>query len=243
MCTITFIPSTQNNTDFILTSNRDEAVNRPTLAPRIYTEKEVEMLYPKDEVAGGTWIGASSRKRLICLMNGASKKHERKANYNVSRGTVVKDLLATEDILHGIEKYSFDEVEPFTMIIVIWKAGIEVYKLVWDAARIHFIKLENEPHIWSASMTYDQEMKEQRKKWFADFLEEHPVREIDTTTMWKFHHETGENDKDVGLIIDRGELQTTSITQFSLLGKVEKMRYESLIDKKVTEVYTNSTLK
>lgn len=240
MCTITFIPSTQNNTDFILTSNRDEGVNRPTLAPKIYTEKEVEMLYPKDEVAGGTWIGASSRKRLICLMNGAYKKHEREENYNTSRGTVVKDLLATEDILHGIEKYNFEEVEPFTMIIVTWKAGLEVYKLVWDAISANFIKLENEPHIWSASMTYNQKMKEQRKKWFAEFLKDHPVRGIDAATMWKFHHETGAKDKDVGLIIDRGELRTTSITQFSLLGKVEKMKYESLIDKKVTEVYINS---
>lgn len=239
MCTMTFIPSTQNNTDFILTSNRDEGVNRPTLAPEIYTEKETELLYPKDEVAGGTWIGASSRKRAICLMNGAYKKHKRKESYNISRGTVVKDLLATEDILHGIEKYSFDEVEPFTMIIVTWKAGIEVYKLIWDAARLHFIKLENEPHIWSASMTYDQEMKEQRKKWFAEFLKDHPVREIDAATMWKFHHETGAKDKDVGLIIDRGQLKTTSITQFSLFGKVQKMRYDDLINKKETETFFN----
>lgn len=55
MCTVTYIP--QENNNFILTSNRDEAYGRKTLAPSFYTIDGVKMLFPKDAVAGGSWIG------------------------------------------------------------------------------------------------------------------------------------------------------------------------------------------
>ena len=76
MCTVTFLPL--GNTDFILTSNRDEQRLRETLPPKIYEEDGVEMLFPKDKVAGGTWIGTSSKKRLVCVLNGGFIKHKRK---------------------------------------------------------------------------------------------------------------------------------------------------------------------
>ncbi|MFD2433530.1 NRDE family protein [Mesonia maritima] len=79
MCTITFIPLLKEEKGFVVTSNRDESANRKTLPPKVVEEKGVKLLYPKDEVAGGTWIGASGKKRLICLMNGAFKPHQRKS--------------------------------------------------------------------------------------------------------------------------------------------------------------------
>ena len=51
MCTVSLIPISEN--DFILTSNRDEAVGRKTLFPEFYQEQGVRVLYPKDAVAGG----------------------------------------------------------------------------------------------------------------------------------------------------------------------------------------------
>ena len=40
MCTVTYLPI--GNKDFILTSNRDEDVNRKTISPKIYTEEKEE---------------------------------------------------------------------------------------------------------------------------------------------------------------------------------------------------------
>ena len=40
MCTVTFLPL--GNTDFILTSNRDEQRLRETLPPKIYEEDGIE---------------------------------------------------------------------------------------------------------------------------------------------------------------------------------------------------------
>lgn len=91
MCTITFTPI--SNHGFILTSNRDEAPGRETLPPEIYNEDGVKLLYPKDAVAGGTWIGVSDRKRVASLMNGGFVAHEPKQSYRKSRGVVLKDIL------------------------------------------------------------------------------------------------------------------------------------------------------
>ena len=63
MCTLTFIPI--ENDGFILTSNRDEAPGRNTIEPKRYQEGGTELLFPKDELAGGTWIGVSDKKRLV----------------------------------------------------------------------------------------------------------------------------------------------------------------------------------
>lgn len=91
MCTVTFLPI--NSSDFILTSNRDEQISRETLPPKIYVENSVEMLFPKDKLAGGTWIGVSNKNRLVCVLNGAFKKHTKKDNYLKSRGLIAKELL------------------------------------------------------------------------------------------------------------------------------------------------------
>ena len=98
MCTVTFI--SKSDSDFILTSNRDEAPGRDTFPPEIYLEEGVRLLYPKDAVASGTWIGVSERKRAITLMNGGFVAHDRKSFYRKSRGVVVKDFLKDKLITH-----------------------------------------------------------------------------------------------------------------------------------------------
>ena len=54
MCTVTYLPL--ENDGFILTSNRDESPMRKTIPPKKYLENGVELAYPKDQLAGGTWI-------------------------------------------------------------------------------------------------------------------------------------------------------------------------------------------
>lgn len=92
MCTVTYLPLGNNN--FILTSNRDETPLRKTVLPKEYLENGVELTYPKDLLAGGTWIGLSEKKRLVCLLNGGFETHERKTPYKMSRGVLVKKILS-----------------------------------------------------------------------------------------------------------------------------------------------------
>ena len=227
MCTVTLIPL--QNSDFILTSNRDESPSRNTVNPDIYYYNDVELLYPKDEIAGGTWIGASSNKRVLCLLNGAFVCHERQESYRLSRGVVVKDLLVCEDVIKTINNYNFEDIEPFTLIIVDWKSTLEFYELIWDGIKKHFTNLKNEPQIWSSSTLYNPKMKSERLNWFKTFKSKNI---LDAKSVLNFHNSTEKENKDYGVVMDRQFVKTTSITQI--------VKRESCIDMNFYNLTKNS---
>ena len=116
MCTVTLIPTEENN--FVLTSNRDEAPNRNTLLPDFYQIDNTKLLFPKDEVAGGSWLGVSEKQRVLCVLNGGFKMHERKASYRLSRGVVLKDLLIAENIDKAISSYNLEVFVYFLILLL-----------------------------------------------------------------------------------------------------------------------------
>jgi Transport and Golgi organisation 2 len=226
MCTVTIFPKGKN--DFVLTSNRDEAPNRTSLAPDIYSVEGTKMMFPKDELAGGTWIGVSEKKRLICLLNGGFTCHERKAHYRMSRGVVVNDLLASEDVVASIEDYNLDEIEPFTLVIVDWNNSLKFFELVWDGKQKYFTVLALEPKIWSSSTLYSEDMKNQRLQWFEDFK---IANELHSASIMNFHKTAGHDNKDYGVVMDRHFVRTTSITQVEKMKDVVEMRFNNLKSK------------
>ncbi|AFL80020.1 hypothetical protein Aeqsu_0508 [Aequorivita sublithincola DSM 14238] len=235
MCTVTFIP--KSNNDFILTSNRDEAPGRETFPPKIYEEDGVQLPYPKDGVAGGTWIGVSEMKRAVTLMNGGFVAHERKPFYRKSRGLVVKDLLKCMDLKSEVKNYDFNGIEPFTAILVEWKSEVQLFQLVWDGSDYHFSEEPLAPQIWSSSPLYPTNIKEKREKWFSKFLFEtiKPSQE----ELLQFHKTAGEGDLNSNLIMDRGFIKTKSITQIVRKKEIVEMRYEDL----QKQVISNSVLR
>src|SRR5690606_11933033 len=132
---------------FILTSNRDEAGSRNTIPPDFYRENDVDLLYPKDKVAGGSWIGISSRLRVICLLNGGFEDHQRKPSYRLSRGVVVKDLLVAPELVEAINAYDYHNIEPFTIIAADWQRGLDFIEFVWDGEEKHIKHLEQKSHL------------------------------------------------------------------------------------------------
>jgi uncharacterized protein with NRDE domain len=231
MCTVTFLPLANN--DFILTSNRDEQKERETLPPRKYVEDEIELFFPKDKTAGGTWIGISSKCRLVCVLNGAFKKHERKESYKKSRGVIAKDLLKTNDIELFIKALDLKNIEPFTMVIVEWSKCLTVYEFIWDANEIYFKKLKNEPKIWSSSTLYSDEMKLKRQHWFQNWL---AINNISSENILQFHHsEIG--DKEQSILMKRAYVETVSITSVKKENAILKMFYEDLVHSKKYELF------
>lgn len=223
MCTVTFIPKGTN--EFILTSNRDEAPARKTVAPDFYIESGVKLLYPKDEKAGGTWIGASENKRLVCLLNGGFTAYNDLENYQLSRGIVVKDILQTAHVLSAIEAYNLTNVAPFTMIIVDWKTALQLYQLVWDGTEKYLEKLPILPRIWSSSSLYSEPMKAARMQWFEKFKKR---SEFNACAIWDFHKKGGHEYTDFGFVMNRGVVRTTSITQVEITNLALRMEYINL---------------
>ena len=232
MCTISLVFNSEENPGFILTSNRDEAPGRETISPDFYTINNNRLLFPKDAVAGGTWIGVSSKKRVVCLMNGGFEKHIRASSYRMSRGVVVKDILAAEDPLLEINQYNFQGIEPFTLILADWNHELFFYELVWDGNLPHKKKLRLKNHIWSSSPLYSPEMKTLRETWFEELQSK---KNLTSEILWDFHHSAGVGDKDLDLVMDRGFVKTKSITQIIKTSEKIRIVYEDLQKNEISE--------
>ena len=209
MCTVTLTPLPKQS-GFALTSNRDEAPERETLPPKIYSEAGVKLLFPKDKLAGGTWLGVSEKNRALCLLNGEFKPHLRKPPYRISRGIIVKQLLAADDLSGALEEIDLSEVEPFTLVIAEWYPKMSFLEFVWDAQQKHLRKLPLSAHLWSSSPLYSEEMKAERWRWFQKFQNQ---QEISPEALLKFHFSAGKGDPENGVIMDRGFIKTKSISQ------------------------------
>ena len=233
MCTVTLLPISAKKNGFILTSNRDEAAKREALSPDFYSENDTKMLYPKDKLSGGTWIGLSDQNRLICLLNGEFKPHIRESSYRLSRGVVVKDLLGAVSIDEAIENYNFNNIEPFTIVAVDWNSGLRFLELVWDGKIKHFKDLELKPHIWSSSPLYTLEMKRTRETWFQEFQKSNKPN---AKSLWEFHTSAGIGDPEIDVIMNRGFVKTQNITQIESAQDNIEMRFMDVRDRNKIEI-------
>ena len=225
MCTVTYLPI--GEADFILTSNRDEQPSRKTIAPKEYVEDGVKLTYPKDKLAGGTWIGLSDKKRLVCLLNGGFEAYKREASYRMSRGIIVKAILKSDDFENYISTFDYKGIEPFTIVLVDWNSSLKFYELVWDGKQQHFSKLKNETKIWSSSTLYTKEEKELRKKWFQDWLVNRT--EFTQEEILKFHQNSEIGTPENSIKMKRSYVETVSITSVEKSSDLIKMNYEKLI--------------
>ncbi len=231
MCTVTYIPLGKK--DFILTSSRDVPFSRERASsPKKYIEESTELCYPKDGKGGGTWVGFSSKNRLICLLNGGFKYHTSRAEYKKSRGLIVKELLKIDDIRKGLNNINLLNVEQFTLTIVDWNENLELLEFVWDGKEKHLKIMSQEPHIWSSSTLYDESVKKLRLDWFADWKKN---KELSQENILEFHHIAGIGDPHIDLMMDRKMGGTVSITSVTKSKNRLSMRYEDVIlkDQKV----------
>ena len=235
MCTVTVFFKGEN--DFIITSNRDESLGRVSLRPAVYEANGMRLFFPKDELSGGTWFGVGSNKRLLCLLNGGFNPHERKANYRKSRGLVLKELLLKKNIKLALEKYNFIDIEPFTLISLDWQKKLQIIELVWDGKKSHLKQYPLDNSIWSSSTLYSEKMKNERLKWFESF---NSMNAINTNAILDFHKQS--QNSEYGLVMDRGFVKTTSITQVVKRNDEINMTYLDLIENKTSVFNFNSAL-
>lgn len=237
MCTVTYLPATQNNS-FVLTSNRDERASRPTKAPVVYQEGDLKIAYPKDEQSGGSWIAMSNQGKINCLLNGGFVRHQTQDYHTISRGIILIDFTKSELSANVFfAERELQHVEPFTMVSIQQVDGkaITLTEIVWDGKNIHLRNPElTEAHIWSSTTLYTEEQRNLRKKWFADFLKKNHLK---TENILEFHSGTHSQDAAVNVIMKGIEdLKTVSITQVSIKNEALQMSYFDLLNDAKVEI-------
>ena len=151
MCTVTFLPYKEEG--YILTSNRDEKLTRPSASmPEVHKKKKYQLVFAKDPIGGGTWIAVDDRGNSVCLLNGAFEPHESRYPYRHSRGLIVLDYFKYRDLEDFTENYNLDKIEPFTLVIV-W--GNRLFELKWDGEITYSSELPyDQPRIWSSVQSF-----------------------------------------------------------------------------------------
>ena len=89
MCTLIAFHGVWTDAPLVVATNRDEAYDRPSASPRWHRD-EPAVLAPRDERAGGTWMGANSRGVWIGLTNRRAGPNDDRLR---SRGLLCRDLL------------------------------------------------------------------------------------------------------------------------------------------------------
>lgn len=223
MCTVTYIPT---NKGFVITSNRDENINRPSaISPMQYHHGFCTLIYPKDAKKQGTWIAASHNGDVGVLLNGGFEKHTTRTAYRKSRGMILLELIGNVHPLIRWSTIDLDNIEPFKWI---YRTGTVLVECVWDGLKKHQRNLDiNAAHIWSSTTLYDHQARNARKQWFKEWRQSQ--KEISERSILDFHLNAGKNDLHNGLIIDRKIIKTQSITQVEYSGKRISMRYHDLL--------------
>ncbi len=227
MCVVTYLPVAKGG--FLLTSNRDESIRRPAaIPPRRYLIEEQLITFPKDAQAGGTWI-ATTKRRTLCLLNGAFQNHAHRPPYRRSRGLVVLDAFGYDSPHTFAAEYDFTDIEPFTLVMVDKANELPtLHELRWDGKKVHFLCLSaDRPRIWSSATLYSESTVREREGWFQEWLAV-PHTEL-AAEIVAFHTSAGKGDPANDLRVDRGNLKTVSITQVQAQRDEVEIAYQDFL--------------
>ena len=228
MCTVTFIP--KNGNGFILTSNRDEGALRPAaLPPKRYSIGNKIIVFPKDTAANGTWIATSSTNFTLCLLNGAFVKHQHTPPYRKSRGIVLLDFFGFTTIDAFLKNYDFQNIEPFTLVIINSESTIKIGELCWDGKQLFYSEKEgNATHIWSSCTLYTPEIKKERERWFKEWLIKNTEPTVEDLLNFHTFGGTGDKQKDI-LMTRENKVFTVSITSISKIEGSTSIYYKDTV--------------
>ena len=227
MCTVSFV---KNKDVVILTSNRDEKTHRSTIPPKEYKINHQDVIFPKDELAGGTWIALGENGVFCCLLNGAYEKHFSKGDYRKSRGQIVLDVFRSNSVNDFLKEIQLENIEPFTLIIY-ESVKDQLNLLIWDGAEKRISELEtNKPHFWGSATLYTKEFTDERKNQFFKHIE----IGSDEKTIFNKHSSLKKNN---GFVLDNREgVETVSVTQIILSKMKGSMTYFVLNENLTTKI-------
>lgn len=200
-------------------------MRKPALPPQTYNHEGIEMIYPKDADAGGTWISLKDNGDAAVLLNGGFKKHTPHPPYRLSRGLVFIDIVKQERPVQFFKNLVLDDIEPFTLLLFIEQVLTECR---WDGQDKHITYLRsNIPHIWSSATLYDEAVIKKREQWFEHWLMNNPAPAVND--IFNFHRFGGDGDMRNDINMNRdGIYHTVSITVMQLTEGCSKMHYLDL---------------
>ncbi|HBI40075.1 MAG TPA: hypothetical protein DDY16_03920 [Tenacibaculum sp.] len=102
----------------------------------------------------------------------------------------------------------------------------------------YFKRVDNKPHIWSSSSLYDKGVKQERKKWFSEWLEGN--NRFDKNSIIEFHQNDSKGTPETAIKMKRKSVETVSITCISKKESNISFEYRSIINSQLFELALKS---
>ncbi|MFV8753397.1 NRDE family protein [Nannocystaceae bacterium ST9] len=154
MCTIVVALAVWPDSPLVIAANRDELLARPAESPRLRAAGELAVravLAPRDELAGGTWLGLSERELFVGITNrrsGPAKRELRSRGELVTGALGIGDRAGARAWVEGLEPSHYN---PFHLLLAD-RFGAEV---LWSEGR-RLTRVDLEPGIhWLTERSFD----------------------------------------------------------------------------------------
>lgn len=223
MCTVSIV----NRGDSILvTMNRDERRERSEEGMFSYRKQGVDLLFPRDGLAGGSWIACSERGELACLLNRYDDVEQRE---RPSRGALVLDVISRDadiplcDWLLSGSGLGACRYAPFTLLLISHRQSL---RLDWDGKISTLTEVPCGNSLASSSSERWHEVLNYREHCFQRWLTRgQPGMEAAGIFMPNVHIEPGEGGPENAILMAREATHSKSITQIELGIDHSEMRY------------------
>lgn len=233
MCT--FSCAINQNQEIIFTSNRDERFSRSSaLLPDIYNYHNKQIIYPLDPDGGGTWL-ATSKDRVLCLLNGSFFPHQPRPPYSKSRGKLILESFDYENPQDFLKNISLNNIEPFTFI---WA---DLYRqIVWEInwqqrAFLSQYDLQT-PKIWASVMLYPEPIRRARIQNFIQITNNQPITK---ESLFEFHNYWNEDPQKSVQINVPGVVATVSISSIVVKPAEISFSYQDLVSSQANTTTLN----
>jgi uncharacterized protein with NRDE domain len=121
MCTLIVLHRCVAATPLVVAANRDEYFDRPASGPALRQTSSGTLVAPRDERAGGTWLGLNGSGVFAAVTNRRAGSPGKSPDPNRrSRGLIVMDVLgahSAREAAEGMESLRADAHDPFNLLV------------------------------------------------------------------------------------------------------------------------------
>jgi uncharacterized protein with NRDE domain len=224
MCTLSIIPlRIDGQLGMRVVVNRDESHDRPQAVPPRWRSldhtPELRAIWPTDPQAGGTWVGASERGLVLCLLNRNLEPAPLLPANMVSRGAIIPRVIdagTADEAIARVEELALSAFAPFRLVAAhVGASGVTVRSATWNLEDLELDSSHVAPVCFASSGLGDSKVS-RRVELFRELLaDDGPTREAQD----RFHAHVWPARRELSVMMHREDARTVSVTRVEVFGQ------------------------
>ena len=209
MCTLSII---RLSDQLVITMNRDEARSRHESGLKEQKKAGVELLYPIDGQAGGTWFGVNNQGVVLALLN---RYQDPQSSCAPTRGNIIAQALAYgkfELVKKHLSEQGYQHYNPFDLLLISLE---ECLHFRWNGQQLVICNVSENAQLFSSSAVNTQSVLAKRQLFFKEEISQ--IVELSAINiLQQIHLQHDLNSQANSVLMDRSDAHSKSICQVLL---------------------------